>query len=101
MISGGQTNAAIGVDRFFRDWSLGQSVDLEQVVGGADQFPFAVRGGQASSGDGADTSVGFDLGEDGLDARGSLLVGLAASGTVQFGDHGGGQRVGITSSAPS
>ena len=63
----------------------GESVDLEQVVGGADQLPLAVCGDQAPSGDGSDTSVVFDLGEDRLDARGSLLVGLAASWTVELG----------------
>ena len=76
-------------------------IDLEQVVGGADQLPLAVCGDQAPSGNGSDTSVVFDLGEDGLDDRGSLLVGLAASWTVEFGDHRGGQRVGITGPAPS
>src|SRR3954453_17553290 len=101
MVSGGRTEAVIRVIGNPGTGRLGRPVDLEQVVGGADQFPLAVRGGQASSGDGADTSIVFDLGKDGLDARGSLLVGLAASGTVEFGDHGGGQRVGVTSPAPS
>ena len=73
----------------------GYSVDLQQVVGCADQLPLAVCGGKPSTADGSDAAVVLDLSEHRLDARGSLPVGLAATWAVELGDHRGGQRVGI------
>jgi hypothetical protein len=60
-------------------WLSGQPVNLHQVVGGADQLPFAVGCGEPAPCEGAELPVVFDLREHGLDARGPLVVGPAAS----------------------
>src|ERR1700683_4416692 len=40
---------------------------LEQVVGGADEAPFAVHGLHSPPGEGSIATVGLDVAEDGLD----------------------------------
>ena len=77
----------------------GQAVELEQVVGGADEFPLAVGGGEASAGDGSDLAVVLDLGEDGFDGSCSSRVGSAASWAVDLRDGGCGELVGVTGSS--
>ena len=77
----------------------GDSPELEEVVGGADQFPFAVDCSKAATGHGSDPSVVFDLGEDRFDSGGPLLVELLAARSVELGHHCGGERLGFTASA--
>ena len=77
----------------------GQAVELEQVVGGADELPLAVGCGEASAGDGSDLAVVLDLGEDGFDGSGSSRVGSASSGAVDLRDGCCCELVGVTGSS--
>src|SRR5437762_2176402 len=64
----------------------GEAPKLQEVVGGADQLPFAVDGRQSASCQAADLAVVLDLREHRLDRGGSLLVEGAPFGRVDLGD---------------
>nr|WP_259315758.1 hypothetical protein [Capillimicrobium parvum] len=53
-------------------------MELEQVVSGGDQSPFAAAGGSAAALEASDRAVELDLGEHRLDGDLSLPVELAA-----------------------
>src|SRR5215216_2344148 len=63
-------------------WGWCGSPELEQVVGGADQVPLAVGGGEATAEQPRYASGVFDLPEDGFDGLAAFAVeGLAALGS--------------------
>src|SRR5688572_21243692 len=64
----------------------GGAVELEQVVGGGDELPFGVAGGQAASSEAGDASEVLDVAEDRFDD-------LLSSGVERVAVIGGEDRV--------
>src|SRR3954468_1256489 len=63
-------------------------VELEDVVGGGDQSPFAADGGSAAAVEAFDRAVELDLAEYRLDGDLALAIKLAALGSRQDAAHG-------------
>jgi len=61
---------------------------FEEVVGGADEAPFAVDGGQATESELPVSEVGFDVAEDGFDAVSPFAIGVGVVRIGQLGVHG-------------
>src|SRR5205814_707898 len=80
---------SVGMMPRFRSGEGGVRVppELEEVVGGGDELPFAVHGGHAATGEASDAAVVFGLAEHGLDRRGSLLVEPPTAGCRELRGH--------------
>ena len=63
---------------------VGVPPELEDVVRGGDELPFAVHGGHAATGEASDAAVVFGLTEHGLDRRASLLVEPSTAWVASF-----------------
>ena len=63
------------------------ALELEEIVGRGDEFPFAGAGGESPALEAADASGSFDLSEDGFDGGCSLRVAPTTVGCSEPGEH--------------